>query len=71
MHIHVVQVISSCRNGQVIVWDLTNEDKEHSFSWSPGQRGQNRDEKKPVYRFRACWYALLELIKFPNSGRPD
>lgn len=47
-----------CRGGRGIVWDLTNQEEEETFMWSPGQRGKDEDdEKKPLYRFRACCFS--------------
>jgi prolactin regulatory element-binding protein len=48
------QVTSMCRDGQAMVWDLTNQDREHSFNWSPGKQTRNT---KPTHRFRASCFS--------------
>ena len=50
-----LQLVSVCRDGQAIVWDVDNRQKETSFTWSPGQQGKNVEGEKPQYKFRACW----------------
>ena len=35
-----------------MVWDLTNEDQEHSFTWAPGLQHTRLSAARPDYRFR-------------------
>ena len=49
------QVVSMCRGGRAVVWDLTNEDQEHSFTWCPGLQHTRLSATRPDYRFRGSW----------------
>ena len=56
----VLQVVSVCRKGVAMVWDIGSQSEEHTFTWSPGQRANDDAAKPPSYRFRACWYVAVE-----------
>ncbi|CAI8044924.1 Prolactin regulatory element-binding protein [Geodia barretti] len=62
------QVVSMCRGGKGVVWDLVNEDQEHWFTWTPGQLHTRPSEAKPTYRFRACWYIMLDSVLSYNNN---